>query len=121
MERYDYRAALRSSILDYIEENAERYRGLSDEDRRDRLYGDLWLADSVTGNESGGYFNNAWKAEEALCHNFDILQDVISEFGISTARIFNAEYLDVSIRCYLLGEVLDDVLADMKAQLEIDE
>lgn len=36
------------------------------EDYAERLSNALWIDDSVTGNASGSYFCNAYRAEEAL-------------------------------------------------------
>lgn len=65
---------------------------------------ELWTDDSVTGNGSGSYFFNTYAAEEALCHNFDILREVINEFGDTVSLLDDPEGANVSIRCYLLNE-----------------
>lgn len=78
MERYDYRAALYEDIQEYIKEN---HIDVTCEDVADTLHDDLWTEDSVTGNASGSYFYNTWAAEEALCHNWDLIEEVVTEFG----------------------------------------
>ena len=80
-ECYDYRERIRDDIYAYImerspEELIRRY-GPNMDDIRDGLDEELWAADSVTGNGSGSYYFNAWKAEEALCHNWDLLADAL--------------------------------------------
>ena len=112
---YNYHDAIKSDILDYIhwnyttDEIAER---LADrEDWEQELTDSLWICDSVTGNASGSYYCNSWKAEEAIAHNWDILADAIAEFGGDTDILRQgAESCDVTIRCYLLGECLADAL-----------
>lgn len=111
MERYDYRAALYEDIQEYIKEN---HIDVTCEDVADTLHDDLWIEDSVTGNGSGSYFCNTWAAEEALCHNWDLIKEVVSEFGFGFIKKGGAEALDVGIRCYLLGEVIGKVLEDMR-------
>lgn len=122
---YNYHDAIRSDILDYIRDNftaneiAER---LADRDEWEQELNDtLWIADSVTGNASGSYYCNAWKAEEAICHNWDLLADAIAEFGGDTDILRQgAESCDVTIRCYLLGECLAAALDELEEEADND-
>lgn len=126
MERYDYEESVRKDIEDYIKDNYETEElkeKLEDSDFEDELYDDMFVSDSVTGNGSGSYFFNRWKAEEALCHNFDLLAEAFKEFGCDNDYFFNrgVEACDVVIRCYILGQELCNVLNDMKETLLEDE
>lgn len=108
MERYDYRKAIEADIRSYLEDNdIDLSRGY------DEIFDELFIADSVTGNGSGSYTFNAWEAEEYLCHNLDLFQEAAFEF-CATEKILKqgAEAMDVTIRCYLLGEILNEVLED---------
>lgn len=80
------------------------------------LNDDLWTCDSVTGNASGSYYCNAWKAEEALTHNLDLLAEALEEFGQDGTNVLRqgAEAMDVTIRCYLLGQAIAAVLDDLE-------
>ena len=120
MERYDYRKAMKEDILEYI--NLDDFRGKRDE-LEEQLNDDLWIADSVTGNASGSYFFSTWKAEEAIAHNWDLLEKAMMEFEDSCNPIEKgAEWCDVTIRCYLLGECIAAVLDDLEDELEeLDE
>lgn len=121
METYDYYDAVRSDILMVLKDDADYYRddlGYDDdyEDYTndvdfDSLYDKLWIHDAVTGNASGSYTFNAWQAEEYLCHNMDLLSEAISEFGgeLGNAVEQGAEYCDVTIRCYVLSQVLSEL------------
>lgn len=101
--KYDYYEAVKNDICEYIAEN-----GVSN---YDDLYDKLFMEDSVTGNASGSYTFSKWRAEENLCHNMDTLRDALKDFGFDVSAVLDsAETCDVIIRCYLLGEVLDDVL-----------
>lgn len=123
-EYYNYREHVADDIRDYIgwntpDEIVSRY-GADMDDIREGLYDDLWTADSVTGNGSGSYFCNAWKAEEALAHNWDILADALEEFGGDTDILRQGpEACDVTIRCYLLGECLAEVLEEMDVTFSV--
>ena len=54
MERYDYEEAMREDIRQYLKDNWEEGKRIEDDDR-DKLHDDMWVADSVTGNGSGSY------------------------------------------------------------------
>lgn len=122
MERYDYHAVINSDVLDYIRDNytpEEIREALADrEEFQEKLSDDLWTADSVTGNGSGSYFCNAWKAEEAIAHNLDILADALAEFGSDAGYLLKegAEAADVTIRCYLLYGAIFAALDVLEAE-----
>lgn len=71
----------------------------------------LWVDDSVTGNGSGSYTFNAWRAEENLAHNWDLMVEAAQDFGMEQPVIgdgweYGPEYWDVTIRCYLLADAI---------------
>lgn len=115
---YDYRETMKEDIAQAIKEKCEwtgktvkeMYEDV--DEAYDQLYDDMWVDDSVTGNASGSYTFNTYRAEEYLCHNWDLLEEALNEFGCdkSSAVQEGAEWCDVTIRCYLLGEALRDVL-----------
>lgn len=123
MERYDYLEAVKADVLDYIRDEIDLTEWRGDRDGLEQqLNDDLWIADSVTGNASGSYTCNAWQAEEYLAHNLDLLTDAIDEFGGSTDILRQgAESCDVTIRCYLLGQAISEVLDDLEEELEEEE
>lgn len=112
MEKYNYHEAVKDNILAYLNENDIVVKESDKDDVYDNLYDKLFVHDSVTGNASGSYTFNAWRAEEYLCHNLDLLQDACNEFCCEP-RLDSAEWCDVTIRCYILGECLRDVLDDV--------
>lgn len=114
MESYDYYEAVKNDIEEYIKDHDIDVT--SEEFDRDDLYNCLWLADSVTGNMSGSYIFNAYQAEENLCHNWDLLGEALIEFGQTDVNILEkgAEWCDVTIRCYLLGQCLDEVIDELE-------
>lgn len=124
MERYDYYQAVKADVLTYINENyttEELKELLNDKDAfYEKLHDDLWVDDSVTGNASGSYTFNTWKAEENLCHNLNLLKDAFEEFcdDYAVALEKGAEYCDVTIRCYILGGVLYGVLNELERGLD---
>lgn len=114
MERYDYFYHVCEDVRNYIAENGIEVNKDNREEVEERLNDDLFIEDSVTGNGSGSYFCNAWDAEEALAHNWDLLADALDEFGGNTDVLRQGpEAADVTIRCYLLGQAIASVLDDM--------
>ena len=75
MTRYDYINETVNNIKDYIDENIDYVKDYS----FDELYDELWVADSVTGNASGSYYCNAYKAEEALAGNWELLAEALED------------------------------------------
>lgn len=114
MEKYDYLSAVESDVREYIENNVN-FHDYSDLDKmKEDLNEKLFVEDSVTGNASGSYTFNTWKAEEYLCHNLDLLAEANEEFGGSSDILSDgAETCDVTIRCYLLGQAIENVAPDM--------
>lgn len=118
MERYDYLEHMTEDIKGAIRERytPDEIRERLDDDRDEfaqELNDDLWTDDSVTGNASGSYYCNAWRAEEAIAHNWDLIADMIDEFDAADVLRKGAEAIDVSIRCYLLGQAIDAALDEL--------
>lgn len=79
----------------------------------------LFVNDNVTGNASGSYTFSAWQAEENLCHNFELLTEALTEFGYDLSSLEKgAEACDVTIRCYLLGQAISEVLDEVEEEKE---
>lgn len=114
METYDYYEAIKNDIKEYIKDHDIDVT--SEEFDRDELCDRLWNADSVTGNASGSYTFSTWKAEENLCHNWDLLKEALEEFGQDDVNILERgpEWCDVTIRCYLLGQCLNEVVDELE-------
>ena len=109
---YDYRQAIKDDIENYINDEYSDFK-LKDytkdeaiEELRDRLF----IEDSVTGNASGSYTFNSYQAMENLFGNEDLIEEVDREFSIDEDKRWDWEYLDVSIRCYLLYECISELL-----------
>lgn len=120
MTTYNYTLAMEDDIRDYIENECDLMDYKDMDDAYNALYDELWMDDGVTGNASGSYTFNNYKAEEYLCHNMDLLEDACDEFGQSLGYAVEsgAEYCDVTIRCHLLSSVLWEVLNELNDQYE---
>lgn len=114
MEKYDYLSAVESDVREYIENNVNFHDYSDLDEMKEDLNEKLFVEDSVTGNASGSYTFNTWKAEEYLCHNLDLLAEANEAFGGSSDILSDgAEMCDVTIRCYLLGQAIENVAPDM--------
>lgn len=123
MEKYDYLEAVKEDVKKYIYDNYSKIEieeALTNkEDWCDKLEEDLWLNDNVTGNASGSYTMDIYKAEENLCHNWDLIIEVNKLMGneeaiISDGYTYGAEYWDICIRCYLLNQAIQKAINELE-------
>ena len=124
MTNYNYLEAVTSDVLDYIKEeiNLDEWKG-NREGLEEKLNDELWTVDSVTGNASGSYTFNTWEAEENLAHNWYLLAEALDEFGQDGTDVLRqgAEAMDVTIRCYLLGQAIAEALDELEEELAEDD
>lgn len=90
------------------------------EEYEEKLNDILWIDDSVTGNASGSYFFNRYEAEEALSNNGDLMVEALKEFGYNDIDILEkgAEWVDVTIRCYILSSCIAEYIDENRQELE---
>ena len=116
---YNYLKAMVDDIKDYIDYDVDLTEYSDLDEFRDALNDDLWVRDSVTGNASGSYTFDRNKAKEYVIDNEELLGEMIQEFDIDAKTVGekfiegNWEYFDVSIRCYLLGQAIEQALDEM--------
>lgn len=121
MENYNYLEHVTEDAKDAILDRMDEW-SFDDREELEQIANDkLWIDDSVTGNGSGSYTFNSWRAEEYLCHNLDELADACKEFGqdIGEAVKQGAEYCDVTIRCYLLSQAIATALDELEDEHRI--
>ena len=122
-QQYEYRTEMATDILWYIDANITLEDWEFRTDLEDYLYDELWTEDDITGNGPDGYASEE-ECEEYLCHNLNLLFDALFEFGELEESLLDnlhkhykeknlARWADCTIRCYLLGEVLHNVLNDI--------
>ena len=106
----EYKEELKQDILEYAKEVCT---GESLEQFRE----DCWTADCVTGNGSGSYTFNSKQAEENIKDLIfsDELLRMFQDFGYDRIPFEKGpEYIDVSIRCFLLDEVIAENEEEIK-------
>ena len=121
MENYNYLEQVTADAKEAILENMEYWNFDDREELEEVARDELWVDDSVTGNGSGSYYCNTWRAEEALCHNWDLLAEACEEFGQDIGEAFKRgmEFCDVTIRCYLLGQAIAAALDKLEEEGKI--
>ena len=123
MKNYNYLEAMKDDILDYIREEIDFTEFETLEELEEKLNDDLWAVDSVTGNGSGSYTFSRAKAEEYVLDNLDLMKEAAEEF-CDTERFmkwaFNEDWesIDVSIRCYLLGQAISEALEEIEKDFD---
>lgn len=119
---YSYKDAVRSDVRDWIEDNREQIEGLDRADAYDVVYDSCWVDDSVTGNVSGSYTFSRCEARQNFFNDDDsddYISQMIEDGFISADELgkkileSNWEYIDLSIRCWLLCDAVSDVLDDV--------
>ena len=120
MEKYDYLESVKDAVREYIKEHDVKCTTSTRDEVYEELYDDCFISDCVTGNASGSYTFNTWRAEENLCHNMDLLQDACTEFGCEP-KFDSAEWCDVTIRCYLLSQAISEVLDEIEEEDEEED
>ena len=129
MMNYNYLESMKEDVKEYIINDSE----LSIDDLiynrselEEKLNEDLWAYDGVTGNASGSYTFNSYKAKEYVLDNMDLLEEMCNEFCVDAEMIGKKfldgawEWMDVSIRCYLLGQAISEALDDIENEQEED-
>lgn len=111
---YDYISAMKEDILVAVDEmiqfNEITRKSYERDDLVEFVSDKLWDEDSVTGNGSGSYWFSRYKAEEAICHNIWLYEEALDNF--CTEAVLEPETIDVTIRCYLLPQVLSEMIEE---------
>jgi hypothetical protein len=105
---YSYHDAVWEDVEEYLKQNNIELT----EENYDEVFENMFMDDSITGNASGSYTFNAYQAEENLAHNWDLLLEVLKAYDETSINILEKgpEWCDVTIRCYLLNQILMNFL-----------
>ena len=123
MEQYNYKQALCADIKEWIHlngiiEEAEK-QDWAKEQLKDWLYDELWPLDCITGNGTYGYAHEN-ECEKYLAGNLSLYFEAAREFcdfptgDTPWMRDHPARHMDATIRCYLLGECIEDAIKEYK-------
>lgn len=115
---YNYLENVKEDVKEYLKNNydVETVEEIEEIDK-DNLYDELFIDDSVTGNGSGSYTFSTYEAEKNICHNMDLLNEACEAFCCAP-KLDDAEWCDVTIRCYLLGSAIEEAIEELKKEIE---
>ena len=127
MTNFNYIEAVTDDIIDFIfdEVNAADYENR--EALSEFLNDELWTCDRVTGNASGSYTFSRCEAKEFVFADPDTVSEALREFCVDAETIAekflsqNWEYFDVTARCYVLGQAIENALDSIEDELEFGE
>lgn len=122
---YNYYDAMRNDLIDWICDNynlSELLEALEDtDDLREKMEDACWINDGVTGNASGSYTFNSYKAQQYVTCNMDLCMEALREFCTDAETIAERflnedwEYFDVTIRCYILPSAVYEMVEALEA------
>ena len=127
MENYNYLEAVTADVIDFIRNEVDSTEYENRESLSVFLNDDLWCCDSVTGNASGSYTFNAYKAKEYVFADQDTVSEALREFCVDAETISEKflnqdwEYFDVTARCYVLCQAIEDALDSIESELSFSE
>ena len=119
---YSYKEVVRSDVREWIDNNKEQIEGLDRHDAYEVVYDSCWVADEVTGNASGSYTFSRYEARKNFFEDDDsdeYISQMIEDGFLSADELgkkiaeSNWEYIDLSIRCWLLCDAVSDVIDEM--------
>lgn len=125
MQTYDYESVVREDMQNYFYENRNYYDFTDDFESLLEYFkeDENGIIERVTGNRTGSYFCSRYKAEEAICHNMHIVDDIV-ESGIMTLEyilcyddFWNPERIDVIIRYYFFEQFLEEELTKFISEM----
>lgn len=118
--KYNYLESIKADVLEYINNEIDLTDYESKDDLYESLHDDLWIEDSVTGNGSGSYTFCRQTAKEYVTENMEECIEALKEFCVEAETVAERflsedwEYFDVTIRCYLLGQAIGEVLEEIE-------
>lgn len=108
----EYKQQVLDDIKDHMVENREAVAGLNGDELFDYIRSGE--ADGITGNASGSYFCNTWRAEKMLADSRVLFDDgflsYVVDCGANLAELLEkgAETVDVWARCCALDYFIDE-------------
>lgn len=119
---YNYREAVKEDVKNWMDENHKPGASREEEFDYDTVFEACWVADEVTGNGSGSYTFSRLEARRNFFEDDDSDDYIyrMCDEGFSTQEEIGNhistgdwEWVDVLIRCYLLGEVVQEVIDEL--------
>ena len=119
MNRNDYIEEIKNDVIQAIRDNYNE----GDVINKNELYDDLFIDDSVTGNGSGSYTFSSYDAKMNVIDDLEeLVEEIEFQFGeIPSEKRYDWEYIDVSVRCALLGEAIEEAMEELEDSYEWED
>lgn len=124
---YSYKDSVTSDVISVIQwDYPDEYKAICAgnfsaaqlEDFEEALNDELWADDRVTGNQQGWYIVSDEMARQCIREDLDLVAEACYEFEVTDAMkkyICEPSYLDVTARCYILGQAIQAALETISA------
>lgn len=105
---YNYLEVVTNDVISYVQEEVDRSQYVSRQHLEEELNDILWEDDGITGNTSGSYTMNAFKARSFVLDNLELFSEACTELCIEDEEVGRKflegswEWMDVVIRCHVL-------------------
>lgn len=117
MNIYNYEEEVKNDVIKFLTDPLcyiklpKRRQDVDDAE----LYNKLVEEQSITGDPNGSYTFDPVQAEQNLAGNWDLLLYALQDFGEMDVNAIEkgAEWCDVTVRQYVLDEILGDVLDEI--------
>ena len=118
----DYRQEVKADIKQWLDDNGWTQNYILNEfetwpELFNKLAQKLFLEDSVTGNGSGSYTFNTYKALENIINDRSTVAEALEFYSDNTSAQdlleTEAEKVDVMTRCYVLEDELENALVEL--------
>lgn len=121
-----YLEEVKQDVATYLEDNKQffDFSDYADKDEFEQDLNDkLFCEDSVTGNASGSYYFNIGESKETVLENIEEVIQALEEFGQledlgKKMAEDEWEFLDVSARCYFLGQAIAEYIEENEEEIE---
>ena len=119
---YSYKETVKADVREWMDDHRDDFEGLDRHDVFEVVYDSCWVADEVTGNASGSYTFSRYESRRNFFEDDDsdeYISQMIEDGFMSAEDVGKAvsesnwEYLDVSIRCWLLSDCITEILDEM--------
>ena len=118
----DYRQEVKADIKQWLDDNGWTNEYILNEfETWQELFNELldkfYLEDSITGNASGSYTFNTYKALENIINDRMTVAEAMDFYSDTTSAQelleTEAEKIDVMTRCYVLEDELENALVEL--------
>ena len=126
MSKYNYKEHVKEDLKRWLKDNNIIQQATdekwTEDEFRDWITDEVWDDDDVTGNGTF-FYDTEEKCSEYLSGNFNILYNAIEEYhpddnvNIIIEEYENksiARFFDCVIRCYFLGECIEEIIEELK-------